>query len=169
MQDRLPLALHPPNPQVSIRPVRLSDSSSLATNCWPNRPFAAVYELAQRAEQAAADGRGLGVVVLGLDGTAQGYGQFFNYPTCGEISDMIVARRYQGMGYGTAIIQTLARAARAMGVRELEIGAALSNPRAAALYRRLGFEDSHTLLLDLGSGKEQVIFLRLSLEGEPAE
>jgi ribosomal protein S18 acetylase RimI-like enzyme len=152
-----------------MRPVRLSDTNSLAANCWPQRSFALVYDLVQRAEQAAAEGRGLGVVVTGQDATVRGYGQFLNYPTCGEISDMVVAHSYQGLGYGTAIIQTLARAARAMGVQELEIGAALSNPRAAALYRRLGFEDSHSLMLDLGNGKERVIFLRLNLQGEPPE
>ncbi len=166
---RLPLALQPPNSQVNIRRVRLSDCSSLSENCWPNRSFAIIYDVVQRAEQAAAEGRGLGVVVAGQDGTIRGYGQFLNYPTCGEISDMIVARSYQGLGYGTAIIQTLARAARDMGVQELEIGAAFSNPRAAALYRRLGFEDSHSLMLDLGNGKERVVFLRLNLQGAPQE
>ena len=54
-----------------------------------------------------------------------------------------------------------------IGIKEIEIGAAMSNPRAVALYRRLGFEDSHTMMLNLGKGKEKVLFLRLVLHPQP--
>ena len=85
------------------------------------------------------------------------------WPSCAEISDMVVVETYRGRGLGTALIQALVRQALKLGADEAEIGAALNNPRAAALYRRLGFEDSHTVLLNLGKGKEHVLFLRLNL------
>jgi GNAT superfamily N-acetyltransferase len=91
------------------------------------------------------------------------------WPTCAEISDMVVTQPYRNQGIGTAIIQSLAQVAIRMGAEELEIGAALDNPRAASLYRRLGFADSHTVMLNLETGKERVLFLRLSLrEAQPA-
>jgi ribosomal protein S18 acetylase RimI-like enzyme len=46
-----------------------------------------------------------------------------------------------------------------MHASTLEIGAALSNPRALGLYRRLGFVDGRILDLDLGNGPEPVMYL----------
>jgi ribosomal protein S18 acetylase RimI-like enzyme len=158
-----PLAFQPPDTRIRIRPVRLSDAESLFTNCWPSRSFRSVYDLVLAAQRAAADAQGLGVVVEGADHNLQAYGQFMVWPTSAEINDLIVAAPYRGQGLGTAIIQYLVAAARKLKIRRIEIGAAVSNPRAVTLYRRLGFEDSHTLLLNLGSGKEQVLFLGLDL------
>lgn len=164
---QIPLALHTPEADVPIRQARLSDVDGLHHNCWPSRAFTSIYDLVLRAERSAMEHRGLAVVVAGKDNVIRGYGQVMAWPSCGEISDMVVAEAYRGQGYGTAIIQTLARTALRIGIKELEIGAALSNPRAVALYRRLGFEDSHTMMLNLGKGKEKVLFLRLVLQPQP--
>jgi ribosomal protein S18 acetylase RimI-like enzyme len=147
-----------------MRPVRLSDAELLRDHCWPERPFAAVYQLVMRARQNALQGRGVGVVVVSGGNVIRGYGQLTLWPGCAEISDLVVAVAYRGQGVGTAIIQYLARAAREMHVSCVEIGAALSNTGAVALYRRLGFADDHTVWLNLGEGKEPVLFLRLNLE-----
>jgi ribosomal protein S18 acetylase RimI-like enzyme len=159
-----PLALQPPDPRVPMRPVRLADVENLWSNCWRQRPFAAVYNLVSRICQYARDGRGLGIVVE-ADGQIRGYGQYIVWPTCGEISDLVVAEAYRGKGLGTALIQSLTRSACQSGLDAVEIGAALGNQRATALYRRLGFEDSHSLMLNLGAGREPVLFLRLDLHG----
>lgn len=159
----LPIALLAPNPHVPIRPVRLTDADSLYADCWPSRSFSVVYNLIGRAIRSRNDGRGLGIVVPGEGNRVLGYGQLLLWPSCAEISDMVVAEPYRGHGYGTAIIQTLVRQALKMGAEEAEIGAALDNPRAASLYRKLGFTDSHTVLLNLGKGKQHVLFLRLNL------
>ncbi|MBI5667200.1 MAG: GNAT family N-acetyltransferase [Chloroflexi bacterium] len=163
------LALHSPDPAVMVRPVRLTDAEPLHARCWPSRPFAAVYNLLSRTIRNAADGRGLGLVVLDDEGEVQGYGQTALWPTCAEISDLVVTEAYRGRGFGTALIQHLAREAARLQAPAIEIGAALSNPRALALYRRLGFEDSHTLMLNVGQGKEAVLFLRLELRGRRLE
>jgi ribosomal protein S18 acetylase RimI-like enzyme len=161
--DDIPLALQAPNTLFLIRPVRLTDTESLFTHCWPGRAFMTVYNLTRRAIRCAAEKRGLGAVAVAEDGHICGYGQVVLWPTCAEISDMVVTEAYRGRGLGTAIIQTLVQAAVQLGADEIEIGAALNNPRAAALYRRLGFEDSHMVMLNLDRGKEKVIFLRLGL------
>jgi ribosomal protein S18 acetylase RimI-like enzyme len=159
----LPLVFQPPDSAVPLRPVRLSDVNSLYADCWPTRPFATIYNLVQRAIRSATDGRGLGLVVAGAGDRVQGYGQMLLWPTCAEISDLVVVESCRGRGYGTAIVQSLVRAAMRMGAEEAEIGASLNNPRAAALYRRLGFRDSHTVALNLGSGGEHVLYLRLNM------
>lgn len=158
----LPLAFLPPDPALTLRPVRLTDVDSLCADCWPSRPFSTVYNLVGRATRSDSERRGLGLVVP-CEGGVCGYGQMLLWPSCAEISDMVVTEAYRGRGYGTAIIQTLVRDAVKMGAEEVEIGAALNNPRAAALYRRLGFKDSHTVLLNLGKGKEHILYLRLDL------
>lgn len=158
---QLPLAFQPPDPAVPLRPVQLSDVDSLYADCWPSRPYANIYNLVQRATRSAIDGRGIGLVVSGQENQVQGYGQMILWPTCAEISDLVVTESCRGRGYGTAIVQSLVRAAIRLGADEAEIGAALNNPRAVALYRRLGFRDSHTVALTMGG--EHILYLRLNL------
>lgn len=161
MTDNIPLALQPPDSHLTIRPVRLTDVASLQRDCWPDRPFDGVYRFVSRIRYSANQGRAIGIVVVGAGDTLLGYGQFTLWPRCGEISDLIVAEASRSQGIGTAIIQYLVRAAREMSAECVDIGVALSNPRALALYRRLGFRDSHTQNLDLGHGDEPVLYLRL--------
>jgi ribosomal protein S18 acetylase RimI-like enzyme len=160
---QLPLVFQLPDPTISLRPVRLTDTDSLYADCWPTRPYATIYNLVGRAVRSVGEGRGLGLVIPGAGTTVLGYGQMVLWPSCAEISDLIVAESHRGHGYGTAIIQSLVRAAIKLGAEEAEIGVALSNPRAAALYHRLGFQDSHTVFLNVGNGNEHILYLRLNL------
>lgn len=155
-----PEALNPPDPCFTIRPVRLADCEPLRRTCWPQRDYEGVYRFINRARSQAQQGRGLGAVVV-VDDEAQAYGQFTLWPRCGEISDLIVAPPLRGQGIGTALIQYLTRAAHEMHSGCVEIGVAQSNPRALALYRRLGFRETRTDMLDMGQGKEPVIYLRI--------
>lgn len=155
------LAFQPPDPQVTIRPVRLGDIAMLQRHCWPQRDPDAVYRFILRIQDTARAGRGLGVVIVDENDVVLGYGQFVMWPRCGEISDLIVAPTHRDQGLGTALIQYLVRVAREMQADCVDIGAAQSNPRALALYRRLGFRDSYTQRLNLGEGDEEVVYLRL--------
>ena len=155
------LALQPPNPEITIRPARYADVDALRKNCWPERDHDAVYRFIARARQTARDGRGLGAVVVGDAEEAVGYGQFMLWPRCGEISDLIITPSCRGQGMGTALIQYLVRTAQEMHAPCIDIGAALSNPGAVALYRRLGFRDSYRQRMNLGNGDEEVLYLRL--------
>ena len=85
------------------------------------------------------------------------------WPRAAEISDLFVNAAYRSRGVGTEIILYLTEAARELNVSMLEIGVALSNPRARALYRRLGFVDERTLEIDLGCGPEPVLYLNKHL------
>lgn len=158
-----PLALQMPPSSIAIRAVRPTDTDRLRATCWPNRSFLTIYHLVTRALRAAAEGRGLGLVVVDETDMPLAYGQYTLWPTCAEISDLVVAEPLRGQGVGTALIQTLIKRARVQRATAFEIGVTIDNPRAAALYRRLGFEDSHTVLMDLERGKEKILFLRLDI------
>ena len=155
------IALQSPGVEVNIRPVRLSDTASLHKNCWPERNPDSVYRFISRIRHTALNGRGIGAVVVAEDNEVIGYGQFMMWPRCGEISDLIIAPAYRRKGCGTALIQFLVRAAREMNADCVDIGAALSNPGAVALYRRLGFRDSYQQTVNLGHGEENVLYLRI--------
>lgn len=158
-------ALQDPDPNIQIRPVRLQDVDALHTLCWSTRPHGYVYQLISRAQQMAHQGRGLGIVVT-HDDVIQAYGQLTLWMRCAEISDLIVVQPYRSQGIGTAMIQYLTRAAREMHAPCVEIGVALSNPRALALYRRLGFTDHHTVEINVGNGKEPILYLTIDLNAK---
>lgn len=168
--DDVPIALQRPDPMVVIRPVQIEDVETLHGQCWTDRPLSAVYQLVSRAKQVAQQGRGLGIVVTGGNRTdIRGYGQLTLWPRTAEVSDLVVNDAYRGQGLGTAMIQYLVRAAKEMHAPMVEIGVAYSNPGALALYRRLGFEDSHTIMLNLGQGLEEVLYLKLDLNTETTQ
>lgn len=144
-----------------MRLVRLSDVEALQRHCWPERDADSIYRFIGRIRQMTKEGRGIGVVVIGPEGEAIAYGQFMLWPRCGEISDLMVAPEHRSRGVGTALIQYLMRAARDMQADCVDIGAALSNPRALALYRRLGFRDSYTQTMPVNGTNEEVLYLRI--------
>jgi ribosomal protein S18 acetylase RimI-like enzyme len=148
--------------QATVRPVQLSDAEPLQQMCWPERSLDSITELLIRAERLAQTRRGLGVV--GVRGaTACAFGMLTLWPRTAEISDLIVNAQYRSQGIGSQVITYLTEAARTLHTQILEIGVALSNPRALALYRRLGFADHHTIKIDLGCGLEPVLYLYKSL------
>lgn len=153
-----PGPLHP-----FVRPVRRSDAEYLQRMCWPDRSLESITTLLARAEQLAANRRGMGVVGMREEITCA-YGMLTLWPRTAEISDLIVSARYRSQGIGSQIISYLTEAACMLHAHVLEIGVALSNPRALALYRRLGFADHHTISLDLGHGLEPVLYLYKTLD-----
>jgi ribosomal protein S18 acetylase RimI-like enzyme len=58
----------------------------------------------------------------------------------GFISQLGVKEELRGCGIGTAIIQHQIELARSMGLRKCTLDVAMTNPRAQALYERLGFK-----------------------------
>lgn len=143
--------------------MRLMDIANLQQVCFPERMYTEVYRMVVRVQQNAVQGRGLGLVVLDDDDTLIGYGQLTLWTHCGELSDLFIVAHKRGQGIGTAVIQHLTRAARDMHIQCLEIGAVMSNTGALALYRRLGFVDSH--VTHFSKPNEEVQFLRLNFIG----
>jgi GNAT superfamily N-acetyltransferase len=158
----VPLALQPPNNAIRIRSVRAGDLSSLQADCWSKRSLTHGRDLLRRVLDAEQRKRGMGIVVENeMVDRILAYGQIIQWTKCAEISDLIVSADYRSKGIGTAMIQYLI--AKLAGPKPdcVEIGVAQSNPRALALYRRLGFRYSYSVKLDLGQGKEKISYLRL--------
>ena len=62
------------------------------------------------------------------------------YPRCPEINGLeVFPDRLRGNGIGTALIEACEELARDNGYRQIGLGVAQANPRAARLYRRLGY------------------------------
>ncbi|MEZ4668741.1 MAG: GNAT family N-acetyltransferase [Anaerolineae bacterium] len=157
----LPLALQPPNPTVPLRAVHLTDAESLRTYCWPNRSLITVHNLIKRAHRNQKDRRGLGLVLIDQHDRALGYGQFTVWPTCAEISDLVIAEPLRGHGLGTTLIQALVQQAGHYGKTTFEIGVEVANTRAAKLYKHLGFVYSHSITVDMDHKPSKVLFMRL--------
>lgn len=160
-----PIALQAPTDNWYIRLVLPSDAPKLRKAFWSKRSETYARDKIRRVQQAMSQQRGLGIVVTRSAGADEllAYGQYLCWTRCAEISDLIVAEAYRSQGIGTVMIQYLTRFAVAAGTRCVEIGAARSNPRAVALYRRLGFVDKQTVALDVGQGVEPVIYLGLDV------
>jgi ribosomal protein S18 acetylase RimI-like enzyme len=153
--------------EFEVRRVSPDDAAQLQESCWANWPVEVVSEALERVEILAQQGRGFAVVACQRE-RILGYGQMTVWPRAAEISDLIVAPPYRDNGIGTALIGYLVDKVRTWHLPHVEIGAALSNPRALALYRRLGFKDARTIELDLGSGPETVVYLNLDIDYESA-
>ena len=150
---------------IELRSATTADAQRLQQSVWPERSVTAVLELLQRVEDNARRGRGQGLIASSIAPNARpvAFGQLTLWPRTSEISDLAVAAEVRGQGIGTAMIIALIEVARSLNLPEVEIGAAQSNPRALALYRRLGFQDNRTIDIDLGSGLEPVLYLSLIL------
>lgn len=165
-ESKIPKALGLPNTQFSIRPVCIGDAPILKSCLWNERSLEDVEGFIQRILTFRDNQRGIGIVVLDENNASLpivAYGQLMQWLQCVEISDLLVHSQYRGHGIGTAMIQYLIQFVLSQHKECVELGVAESNPRALALYRRLGFCDSYILQLDLGQGNEPVIYLRLDL------
>jgi ribosomal protein S18 acetylase RimI-like enzyme len=134
------------------------DTERLHRTCWPELTLEfvelRVKDVLRRSSRGAAWG-----AVVEIDGEPVAYGQLDRWGERGEICNLVVAEAYRGNGIGTALIDHLAEIAAGGGLRLLEIGAAVSNPRALELYQRLGFVENRRVRLNLDHGEETVIYL----------
>lgn len=152
-----PLALQPPDISHNIREVTTTDLMPLREDCWAHRSLTASKEILKRIENARKRKRGIGIVVEAcLTKKIIAYAQIMMLTKCSEISDLIVSETHRSQGIGTAMIQYLIRT---MPYKIIEIGVAESNPRALALYQKLGFARAYELKFNTG----HIIYLRLKL------
>ena len=78
---------------------------------------------------------------------------------CVELQDVAVREDLRSRGIGTRMLTVAENLARQRGARRLGIGVALDNPRARALYERLGFADS-------GCGEYEVGWPSIDQDGQ---
>ena len=62
------------------------------------------------------------------------------FPDCVEVNHLQVRPEHQGRGAGTAILAAAEQRARDRGTPHVAVSVALTNPDAARLYRRLGYQ-----------------------------
>ncbi|NDJ87161.1 MAG: GNAT family N-acetyltransferase [Chloroflexi bacterium] len=141
-----------------------ADFHPLHAGCWPERPAHDVEELLARALKRQNQGRVYACVGI-VDKGLCAFGMLTFWRTArAEISDLIVQRERRGQGIGSAMIAHLTTIAYQHHVRTLEIGAFSANPRALALYRRLGFRPYNTLKVRTASQPQYIVYLRKMLE-----
>jgi ribosomal protein S18 acetylase RimI-like enzyme len=149
-------------PNLLLRTVTLDDVAALHAACWPDQKLADVQLRVHAIVSAAgARERAWGYVAT-LGGEIVGFGQMTRWGNRGEISNLVVHPDWRSKGVGTTLIRRLMGVARENDLTEVEIGVAESNPRAMALYRKLGFRDDRKLMLDIGSGMEPVRYMMIS-------
>lgn len=141
---------HPP---LNLRPIRPSDRDSLyEIHKAAMHPYVdSVWgwdEDVQREfwKRTAHDG----VQVIEWKGESAGYLDLQWHPDHADIVNIVLAPVFQGRGIGEAIITGIAAEARQRNM-DVRLQVLKVNPRAHALYRRLGFEDTgetetHTLM-----------------------
>ena len=149
---------------LALVPLDLSYLPDLQQACWPELPVIDVQVLLN--EILARHRRGYAwAKVAAVKDQIVGFGQLARWGSkTAEISDLVVAAAWRGRGIGTAIINNLIETARRQGFTNVEIGAAESNPLALSLYKRLGFEEYKRIMIDVGHGLENVIYLRYVLQ-----
>jgi len=153
--------------EVVLRPVRAEDVAALQVNCWPERT---PEDVALRLNHliSARSRRIAWGIVAELHGEPVAYGQLSQIGPRYEICNLIVSPMCRNRGLGTAIIEYFIEQAQKLHLKELEIGAAESNPRALSLYRRLGFHDKRQTRLFLDNKLESVIYLSMKLPDNTA-
>ena len=96
--------------------------------------IARMLERAQRGEVdylAACPPSGLPVALGGID--------YAENPGAGTLVQLVVHGALQSCGIGTILIQAAEQRIRARGLHRAELGVEECNPRARALYERLGY------------------------------
>lgn len=146
---------------VSIREVTKSDTEALWQSCWPDQALEVVTARILTCCRWMARTRAVGVVAL-ADDAPIGFGQVVYWRERGEISDIIVANTHRNQGIGTSIIAVLIDKARQKRLSFVEIGVDEDNPRARALYTRLGFSDSTREIKDISGKRVSYLVMRLN-------
>jgi ribosomal protein S18 acetylase RimI-like enzyme len=128
---------------LTVRDLQPEDLGDLE---WSGGPYH-VDAIAARL-QASFDGEAaLVVVALGNDRlVATGVVDFTHDPAAGLIMMLAVHETLQSLGLGSIVIEALERRIRERGRALARIDVEHDNPRAAALYRRLGYREVETVL-----------------------
>lgn len=119
--------------------VRDLTDEDLPSCAWSGGPthLTAIAEALDRAGRgeveylAACPPSGLPVALGGID--------FTKIPGAGVLWMLAVHAALQSCGIGTALIEAAERRIRARGLHRAELGVEENNPRARALYERLGY------------------------------
>ena len=148
--------------KLTFSPLRDTDVPALQESCWPTSSLSTIEERIIEFVKAQTRKRTWPRVVRCIDEVI-GFGQLLHWGQGYEIADLMITPTWRGKGVGTALIKEFLRIAYAQDADIVEIGVAHNNPRALALYQRLGFEPYREIQLNLGNGYEPVTYLKMNL------
>ena len=135
-------------PNISFRLVQEEDRRPLHCTCYSNYNTLQFRDLFNHLMRRQEQGRCFWIVIV-IGDSIIGNGQLIVYSTSAECANLFVIPEYRRQGIGTALIEVLTAVAYHLNITNLEIGVSIDNPRALALYQRLGFqEDRHLQLPD---------------------
>lgn len=124
---------------VTFRDLQADDLSADRLG-WSGGPahLAALSSALERAWQGEVD------LLVGelANGALIACGAVNHAKTPSEVWMLSVDERWQSLGIGTALIETLEQRISDRGMTQARIAVEWDNPRAKALYRRLGYRDS---------------------------
>jgi ribosomal protein S18 acetylase RimI-like enzyme len=126
-----------------LRPATPQDLDPIHAVCWQSLSHEAAHDKLDWVLRFAQKGRGLAMVATTADEGIVGYGQWLMWRERAEIADLFVKDTWRSRGIGTALITHLRQDA-LRHTQLVEIGVRADNPRALALYQRLGFVVTHT-------------------------
>ncbi|GAA3295462.1 hypothetical protein GCM10020218_076540 [Dactylosporangium vinaceum] len=140
-------------PEMLIRPAREADLAALERRLPTGRNR---YHDARYARQIAGHGTYL---LAFVGGEPIGHASLLwdgghaepvraRFPGCPEINALAVAAAWQSQGIGTALIRAAETLATQRGCRQIGLGVDDGNPRAAALYLRLGYRETDLHYMD---------------------
>lgn len=143
--------------------IRDFDPADLAELSWAGGP-SHLDSLVADLPKAYA-GEVVQLVVVLPTGRLVGFGAA-NLPPgteTGTLKQLDVHELLQGLGIGTRLVRALEERVAAAGRTTVEIGVEHDNPRAAALYRRLGYAEAGAAVesWSIGSGQTYVTVISL--------
>jgi ribosomal protein S18 acetylase RimI-like enzyme len=143
-----------------IRQVREEDAAALQATFFPTETLTEFHYLWANWLDKQARGR-MVYLLLVRDGQLVGHGQLHFLPARrAEIAHVEVAAAYRNQGLGTTLLVHLIQRAKIQTCRQVEICVAENNPRAQALYQRLGFQIKQPLY---STHDEPGLVMRLAL------
>lgn len=129
--------------RLTVRDLQFDDLSELHWSGGPEH----ITALAQAVQRSYADEVDLALVVAGNGlPVAVGAVDFSRADDAGELWMLSVHEYWQSLGVGTVLITALEDRIRRRGRFRATLGVEYDNPRAAALYRRLGYRQVGTVL-----------------------
>jgi ribosomal-protein-alanine N-acetyltransferase len=81
-------------------------------------------------------------MIMELEGTIIGYGGMWLIIDEAHITNIAVREQHRGLGYGKKLLREMMRTALWLGARRMTLEVRVSNERAQALYRKMGFYPS---------------------------
>lgn len=138
------------NVRAHVRPLRADDGDALAEMysaiTWGEFRFFCPYPLgratALKHASEANDAERITVVAEGDDKRIGGYAWVQRVPATAPQGTfgICVRGQYQGIGTGAALMARLFEITKGAGMSKIDLTVQLGNPRAVALYKKMGFQ-----------------------------